>query len=149
MNRYCSLQKGFTLIELMIVVAIIAILAAISIPAYQDYVARSKAAAALADLATHKAQFELDMSAGRTPSLASVGFPANNTANCSGITVGGTGMTCTIRNPGRLGATASVALNYSVNEYETDGSIKTPGGFTCAVSTAMPAEFIPAGCTAG
>src|SRR5690606_2323311 len=43
-----SMQKGFTLIELMIVVAIVAILAAIALPAYTDYMKRSKVSEAMA-----------------------------------------------------------------------------------------------------
>ena len=70
-------QAGFTLIELMIVVAIIGILAAMGFPAYSDYVVKSQAAAALKELTPVKEQFEIVLNRGvGTPSLdvAAIGY---------------------------------------------------------------------------
>ncbi|BBQ13010.1 pilin [Stenotrophomonas maltophilia] len=140
-------QKGFTLIELMIVVAIIAILAAIALPAYQDYTSKSKVTAALADLASHKTQFEMEVSNGKTPTLESAGFQSKETGSCSEITVAKTGMKCTIRDPGRIGTSSSISLNYAEATVDaTSGAITKAGGFSCT-TVSVDKKFRPAGCT--
>ena len=58
MKRLKTAQKGFTLIELMIVVAIIGILAAIAMPQYSNYIKRGKAAEATSNLATLRIKME-------------------------------------------------------------------------------------------
>lgn len=119
-----SMQKGFTLIELMIVVAIIGILAAIAIPAYQNYTAKSQAAVALADISGAKVNIEAKLSEGLDSAGAaalttgqSVGIK-DTTSACSAITVavavnGASTVECTIKGSAKVAGKKNAMGSYS------------------------------------
>ena len=64
-----AIQKGFTLIELMIVIAIIGVLAAIALPMYQDYITKSQVTRVYAELKNAQRLADVELFEGRTPSL--------------------------------------------------------------------------------
>ena len=104
MKKY---QQGFTLIELMIVIAILGILIAIALPAYQDYTVRAKFSECVNGLAAMKTGVsEYEASNGRFPqTLASIGS-AFDSKYCNAASLGANGV-LTIANSASAGVAAS------------------------------------------
>ncbi len=75
-------QRGFTLIELMIVVAIIGVLSSIAIPAYLSFVAKAKFSAALFEVTASKTAIDSNLNDGTLPTLANIGV-ASSTNHCT------------------------------------------------------------------
>ena len=132
-------QRGFTLIELMIVVAIIAILATIAIPAYQDYVAKAQATAGLADVRPGRTGVE-DALANDNAALVDAAYVGlHDTARCTGVTA-------TASAAGTASITCTLVGSALVDSRIITLSRAASGAWTCSGGT-LNAKHKPPGCT--
>ena len=109
-----KVQQGFTLIELMIVVAIIGILAAVALPAYQDYTVRAKASEVVLAASSGKVPVaEWFQTKGSLPTAGSVVLTTQTSQYVSGLTWTGTVIQATATNLGAADAVGTITMTPS------------------------------------
>ena len=135
-----ALQKGFTLIELMIVVAIIGILAAVALPAYQDYTIRAKVSELMLAASTQRT----------TLAEKFMTDPTNTTGFGVGATIAVVGKIATalVKNAGTIvvtGRATSASTGASVTVTMTASPNTATGTMTWSCVGA-PGKYLPATC---
>lgn len=152
LSQPATSQSGFTLIELMIVVAIIAVLAAIAIPQYQNYVARSQVSRVMAETGQLRTSVETCLLSGETADGdCFVGYNASDLigkleiqdAELDSDGNNGIDLTSTTSIKASFGNNASTILS-DTPETLTWSRTDT-GEWTC--STTAEAKYTPSGCT--
>ncbi len=147
-------QKGFTLIELMIVVAIIGILAAIAIPQYQNYISKSQVSRVMSEVGSMRTATETCLNDGLAVDECDFGWTESNLLEggappaADGKLQGDTGLVVTF---GTATTPTTLAAEFGANAAQAiDGknliwTRSTEGSWTC--STSVDGKYKPAGCS--
>jgi type IV pilus assembly protein PilE len=125
-------EIGFTLVEVLIVVAVIGILSSIAIPSYMDYVTRGKIPDATSGLATKRTQIEQSFQDNRTY----VGAPAcaNDTTTSRYFDFACTAATATTFTVRAQGKASMTGFTYTVNQTNTKATTASPAGWGTSVN---------------
>ncbi|KJG57761.1 hypothetical protein UA38_09300 [Photobacterium kishitanii] len=142
-------QQGFTLIELMIVVAIIGVLSAIAVPAYQNYVKKSELGAALATVAALKVNVEDKIAtAGSFPTVINTDMAANLGASTTSLGLIETKQKSSGTTDGQIILTLDVATQNSGKKLALERD--TSGTWRCVTDIVSSASAtFPKGCNFG